>query len=125
MLAEKLINAHVAEGDMDVRVFRDLSGEVTFATLDDVHIDPESDPRLLLVHSLANDYMWPHNFAFPESIEGYEGSLHELARSVISSLMLQPQEEVTPVEPRGPKKRTLKQKQGARAAGRTRTRGAT
>lgn len=87
-VAELVIDMKLLESENDypVRVYRDLAGEVSFATLDDVHIDPESDARVLLVHRLANEYEWPHNSEFPENIEDYEGSVSELAQKVINQM---------------------------------------
>lgn len=85
-LAESLIDAKVEQDDMCIRVFRDLNGEVSFATLEDVCIDANSDARLALIHRLANEFEWPSTHSFPEDIEGYEGSVQELTQRVISSV---------------------------------------
>lgn len=86
-LAESMIDSQLASADdQQVRVFRDMEGELSFATMDDVHIEPSSDVRVMLLHKLANEYDWPHNHPFPESIEGYEGSLKSLAQSVLGML---------------------------------------
>ena len=72
--------------DFDVRVFRDLDGEVSFASLEDVHIEPTSDSRVALITKLANEYTWPSISTFPEEIEGYEGSINELTKKVLTKM---------------------------------------
>lgn len=123
-LAESLIDVvlHESPEDFDIRVYRDLDGGVSFATPDDVHIPPGDDSRVALIHRLANDYDWPHNFEFPENIEGYEGSVNDLTRDVLGKVFPGFEEAIDAVKPRGPRKKTLAQKQGARAGGRTRSR---
>lgn len=117
--ATDLIESRIAEGDFDVRVFRDLDGEISFCSTDDVHIEPASDPRVLLIHKLANEYVWPHSHPFPESLEGYEGSITTLAQSVLDFLSGGVSEVAGPANSRH---RSLAQKQGARRGARTRER---
>lgn len=91
-LAEAMIQVLIFEQDYtdrDVRVFTDPTGEVCFATLDDVSINPDEDDRVALVYNLANNYDWPSTFDYPESIDGYEGSLNNLAREAM--MMLDPE----------------------------------
>lgn len=122
-LAESMIDARVSDlNDFDVRVFTDLEGEVSFSTIDDIHIDPSSDVRVEMLHKLANEYDWPHNHPFPESIDGYEGSVRDLAQQVLQLIAGGLGEVADPVKPHGPRKKSLAQKQGERKAGRTRSR---
>jgi len=121
-LAESLIEYVIGKYDEDdnVRVFSDIEGNIAFCSLDDIHIDPESDPRLALIDRVANQHTWPHNHEFPECIEGYEGSISKLADDVLTKVL--PGFYVETVGPVKPRMRTLDQKQGARKAGRTRSR---
>ena len=122
-LAETFIELSIGENDdYDVRVYRDLDGEVSFATTDDVHLDPDDDVRIAVMHRLANEYDWPHNSEFPEDLEGYEGSVNDLTRSVIARTFPGFEEAIDAIKPIGPRKKSLAQKQGARESGRTRSR---
>jgi hypothetical protein len=117
----KTIIEALSQGDMQVRAFFD-TGELCFATTEDVLLDDKRDPRLALLRGIVNDVNWPEDHPIYDTLEGYEGSLEGLFKEVLRRTDLDTQEAVDPVKPRSPRRRSLAQKQGARKAGRTRSR---
>lgn len=77
--AEKLIAQLAGDDDREVRTYRDMEGNLAFATMDDVCIEPTEDMRVGLVQKLAS-HMKDEDL---DSIENYEGSLNQLVNSVI------------------------------------------
>ena len=82
--AEELIGKLAGSDDRQIRTFRDLYGNVSFATTEDVLIDPDSDVRVALLNNIANDQSWPAESMIHDQFENYEGSLNTLTRRVLS-----------------------------------------
>ena len=89
-IAEKVIDGMIAAKDLEdrqVRVYRDLNGDVSVATMDDICIDAADDPRVALITSLANNYEWDESSDFPSNFESYEGGLNALVSSVLNQVL--------------------------------------
>jgi hypothetical protein len=81
--AQDIVRDLAGDNDRDIRVYRDLDGGLSFATLDDVTIPVESDSRLALIKSVIDGNSWPADSTLWVDVESYEGSLNHLTRSVI------------------------------------------
>lgn len=82
MMCGDMLAALAGENDQQVRVFRNMSGGISFANTDDVLIEPGVDTRVDLITDLAkalsDDVL--------DELEGYVGSLNDLTFQLLSSL---------------------------------------
>ncbi len=119
-----LIETVIPTADRQVRSFYD-SGRLCFSTIEDVMLEPNEDSRLGIMTFITNED-WPHDHPIHELFDSYEGSLSNLYSEFKSLVNLESSlstvEVVDPLKPKKPRKKSLAQKQGARKAGRTRTR---
>lgn len=83
-IEERLIGHHV-EGtaeDYEVRCFFD-SGNLCFASVDDVLIEAGVDPRIDFIVSTVNNTDWPADHEVWTECENYKGSLQTLLDKVL------------------------------------------
>ncbi|MCG8435638.1 MAG: hypothetical protein MJA83_16565 [Gammaproteobacteria bacterium] len=118
--ASSLIESVTENSSEKVRAFYD-SGELCFCTLEDVMVQPGTDHRLDAVATLVNEFQWPADFPLLHEIDGFEGTADEVLDKAAEHVSLV-KEVAKAAKPRGPRKETLAQKQGARQGGRTRMR---
>lgn len=71
-----------AKQDRQVRVFRDMNGDISFATPEDVLIAPDDDARVHMISQLVPKL----DDASIDQLECYEGSLDSLLSSVLKKL---------------------------------------
>lgn len=81
--AEELISSLAGDSDRDVRVYRDMNGIVSFATMDDVCIEPNDDARVGMLSSIASKL----DDDELDKLEGYEGSLNQLTSDTLKKVL--------------------------------------
>ena len=69
----------------DIRAFYD-SGILCFASIDDILISEDSDPRLNIMRNVINEYEWSDSHPVVDIFEDYEGPLDSLYKLFLDKL---------------------------------------
>lgn len=79
----------LSKSDIRVRAFFD-SGELCFSDMEDIQLTSEDDERVAIISGIVNEVEWPVDHPIYDEVDGYEGSLHRLFKTVLSTAKVVP-----------------------------------